>query len=140
MREVVRDKIQYFYSDRIQHLESNYMELLSIEYNVNMLSVSRMFNSSDRGKPINLNDTIGYNSQLIIPEIFDDLNCSLDLIKSAYFKQSNQILRNTLELVIQLLYTESILNESKGISPWIKGERGVDALLKMTEHLEGKVC
>lgn len=139
MRKGVREKIQHFFNDRIQHLEDNYLMLLDIEFNIDMLGTSDFFYSNDREKPINLNNTIGYNSRLIIPEIFDDLNCSLDLIKSAYFKQSNQILRNTLELITQLLYTESILNENIDLSPWTKGTRGVDSLLKMTKYLKKKV-
>lgn len=139
MRKTVTDKIQYFYNDRIQHLESIYKELLYLEFNISMIGTSELLNSSNGEETIILNKTIGYNSQLIIPEIFEDLNCSLDLIKSAYFKQSNQILRNTLELITQLLYTESILNEGTDISPWTNGTRGVESLLKMTEYLKEKI-
>lgn len=139
MRETVKDKIQFFYRDRFEHLESCYQELLSIEYNIRMIGATESLNSGNGGEIIDINTTIGYNSQLVLSEISDDLNCSLELIKSAYFKQSNQILRNTIELITQLIFEESLLNEKKDLSTWIKGQRGADYLPKMIECLKKKV-
>lgn len=138
MRETVKDKIQFFYNDRFELLESCYEELLYIEFNIGMIGVTESLNSGNGGETINLNTTIGYNSQLVLPEIFDDLSCSLELIKSAYFKQSNQILRNTIELITQLIYTESLLKEKGNLSPWINSQRGADNLLEMTKYLKKK--
>ncbi|GGK64069.1 hypothetical protein ACD591_01120 [Rufibacter glacialis] len=140
MREIVIDKIQYFYKDRIDYIESCLKELLYIEFNIGMIGVSKTLNKPDENGVIFLNKSIGYNSRLIILEIFEDLNCSLDLLKSAYFKQSKQILRNTLELTTQLLYTESLIKESLELSPWTNGKRGTDKLFQMTAFLRKKVA
>lgn len=139
MRKTAKDKIEYFYSDRISYLESCYEELRYLEFNIQMIGISESLTAIDESGSVYLNLTKGYNAQLIISEINDDLNCSLDLIKSAYFKQSNQILRNTLELISQLLYTKSLLAEGANESPWIRGERGTDDLFLMTKYLKKKV-
>ncbi|MCL9804603.1 hypothetical protein NAT51_03660 [Flavobacterium amniphilum] len=136
MREQVTDKIKYFYGDRIESIESLYDLLFDIEYNVTMIGVSNIMSYSTGEEGINLNNTIGYNSKLILPEIFDDLSCSLELIKSAYFKQSNQILRNTLELITQLIYSEYLLRSNMDSTPWIKGERGVENIFEITKTLK----
>ncbi len=140
MRKDVIEKIEYFYGDRIGFLKSCYENLNYLEFNFEMIGVSNTMSSpTDQDNTIYLNKTIGYNSQLILPEIIDDFNCSLDLIKSTYFKQSNQILRNCLELTSQLLYTKYILEDGNDITSWINGNRGVDSLLEMTEHIKNRV-
>lgn len=139
MRGPVKNKIQNFYSERIEYIESFHEALLDILFNVRMIGTSEIMNSANGEKEIYLNKTIGYNSQIILSEIFDDLTCSLELIKSAYFKQSNQILRNTLELTTQLIYTEYLIKSDKSNTPWINGERGVEDIYKMTKEIR-RVC
>jgi hypothetical protein len=141
MRKVVSDKISYFYNDRIVFIEKIYEELFDNDFLLNLLGIGETTdkkNIEDDGF-IHLDKTFGYNFNLIIPEIFEELNCSIELIRLGFFKQSNQILRNSLELIIELLFINFIIKDANYNSQWLNRTRGIEHFFDMTEFIRHQI-
>lgn len=139
MREVVKEKLDYFYKTTFDDLSDYIKSLNNIDFYVSMNGSDLLLNSKDKDSSgwIKMDNNIGFNTTLVVPEIFEDFSCSLVLFQNAYFKQSKQILRNTLELTIQLLYTNHLIKENRvAESEWIKRERGVSRIFDIANELE----
>lgn len=112
---------------------SGYTESLnSIEYYVTISS--KVIKASSR---VNTFHLMGINALYLLPEIFDDLSCALVLFHCGYFKQSKQVLRNTLELVVQFVYVDLLIQENRiADNGWVKKQKGVSRIFDMIKELE----
>lgn len=139
MRNTVIEKISYFYQDRIDFIYQILETFAKIEFDLEMSSTSLTRSEGimeDGILKINLSDSNHYNVKIIFNEILEDFFCSLDLLKTAYFKQSLQVVRNILELCTMQLYFTHNIEET---SNWKYGKRGIEKIFKMTGKLKNQV-
>ncbi|MEA1849099.1 MULTISPECIES: hypothetical protein [Chryseobacterium] len=139
MRNNVIEKISYFYQDRIDFIYKILETFAKIEFDLEMSSISLTKSEGimeDGILKINLSDSNHYNVKIIFNEILEDFFCSLDLLKTAYFKQSLQVVRNILELCTMQLYFTHNIEET---SNWKYGKRGIEKIFKMTGKLKNQV-
>lgn len=66
------------------------------------------------------------NYSLLVQEIFDDFWASFLCFQHGFTKQATEILRNTVELIVNLYFMKFIKKEDdQTILNWLKGERGI---------------
>lgn len=139
MRQPAIEKLNYFYKKTFADLNAYIKHLGKIEAFVSINGYSLLINSSDLESDgsIKMDYNIGFNSTVVIPEILEDFSCSLLLFQNAFFKQSKQILRNTLELIVQFLYTDFLIKAGRITeSEWAKRDKGVSRIFDIANELE----
>ncbi len=138
MREELIEKIEGFYNHRLKIIDNCLSDAARLVFNVRMIGVD--LDMKGKTGIIKLDESSGFNSSLIIPEIFEDLSCSFDLLKQGYFKNSKQVLRNTLELLMQLLYNNILISRNEQhTSNWLTRQRGVENIYGIIKILLGKL-
>ncbi|HRO85675.1 MAG TPA: hypothetical protein PK110_12695 [Niabella sp.] len=142
MRNEIAEKIEYFYKDQLSIINECLRELFSLDFFIGMVGteIDIKNGSKDESGAIKLDESIGFNSTLVFSEIFEDLQCSFDLLKLGYFKNSRQVLRNTQELLLQLLLNNILIkrNEQEK-SKWLTRKRGIENIYDTIKILKREV-
>lgn len=84
--------------------------------------------------------SLPYNLQLVVTEAIDDWWAAYLCFLNGFTKQAQQLLRNTVELVVHFYY----LREVQGSTPthedrWIQGVRGIDRVREKIDAARGSL-
>jgi hypothetical protein len=80
---------------------------------------------------------LGFNALVLTQEIFDDFGASLTCFSVGYFKQTQALLRNSVESVFQL-WKNKYESKYGNISddPWIQGIKGIEKIEDISKQIE----
>ncbi len=128
IRQEIKSKLFHFYKDTFQDLEISLNNLGELDFYLWMNSSQSMITEkSVDSVVINPHDNLEYNTLLLTQEIFEDFGGALNCFIVGYFKQAQALLRNSVELTIQIWKNKLVINEEDiKNNSWLRGVRGIE--------------
>lgn len=138
IRDGLREKLFYFYSQTFLDLYTILESAEEFDFYILMQSMEEMMDTQPkRDKVIHLHSEIAFNIQIILQEILDDYWAAYLCFQNGFTKQCQGILRNTLELLVQMYYLRYLKRSGvKEIDNWVSGSRGIDKVDRKIEDLK----
>ena len=139
IREEIKSKLFYFYPDFFSDLERSLNNLGELDFYLWMNSTQSIINESlhDDKKSAKSSQNLEFNGLLLTQEIFDDFGAALTCFTVGYFKQTQSLLRNSVELTFQLWKNKSESEFGiKPSNPWIEGNRGIEKIDDTSKQIE----
>jgi len=133
IRKGLIESLLYLYPKTFKGIYEILVCLEGIECELQMHSIAVMSNNAKtivknglRTKSIYLHGELSFNYQIIMQEIIDDLLASYNCFLHGFTKQTQQILRNIIELTIQMYYLKYVENENT--DNWKESKRGIEKI------------
>ena len=142
IRTGLREKLLYFYSETFQDLYLILDVAEELDFFLLMHSTEEMLKSAPKSQSIiiRLHAELAFNSQILIQEIIDDYWAAYLCFQNGFTKQAQGILRNALELIVQMYYLRYLKkNGPIKVDRWVSGKRGIgkiDQKIKAIKRLE----
>lgn len=145
IRNELKQKLLYFYPNTFKLFENIINDLGEMDWYIQMNSCALqdldqtnfIQGNGLRMKTINMNLDLNLDVQILIQELFDDLGAGLHCFVVGYFKQSQSLLRNSIESAIQLwkLKAESKSGD-KIFDNWTIRKRGIEKVNDACDKIE----
>jgi hypothetical protein len=140
IRNGLRSKLLYFWRAtfddflRILNAAEGLEQILAIG------SMNEIDEKHEGEESFNYKNELAFSLHLAIPEVIDDYWAAYLCLLNGFTKQSQQILRNTLELVLQMLYL-SHLDQTTGfpVDDWTAASRGIGRIPDKIATLSSKL-
>jgi len=139
IRTGLREKLFYFYGETFQNLHRILETAEDFDFYISMHATSEMIDSQPKGQGvvIHVHEEIAFNARIILQDILDDYWAAYLCFQNGFTKQAQEILRNTLELLIELYYLQYVKKSSKKeIDNWVSGIRGIEQIANKLEALK----
>lgn len=139
IRTGLREKLFHFYGETFQNLHRILETAEEFDFYILMHSTWEMMDSQpdDDKIVIHAHKEIAFNTQIILQEIIDDYWAAYLCFQNGFTKQSQEIFRNTLELVVQIYYLRFVKRSgAKEIDRWVSSTRGIERVAQKIEALK----
>lgn len=137
IRPKIKEQLLHDCKDTFLDLEKSLINLGELDRYLLMNSSQSLLSASSNGHTIQVNQNIEYNSQLLTQEIFDDFGAALNCFLVGYFKQAQSLLRNAVELTVQIWKNKYDAETGNlNSSAWVKGIRGIEKIEDACANIE----
>lgn len=129
IRTGLRQKLLHFYAGTFKDLFEVFAIANDFDFLVLMNAIEGSMKRSSSQKGVSVSVRSEFDTQLILQEVFDDYWASLLCFQHGFTKQSQEVFRNTVELLIQLYYLRHLDRAgSAEVDRWVLGTRGIEGI------------